>query len=426
MSLGAAHTQDLEPASAAGQKWLVVWLLSAGLAVDYLTRLGLYSVLPVLRKEMIASDLALGLLASSFPWTYGALSPVAGYVGDRFSRRGVLIASLVCWSIATALCGAATAAWQLIAMRVILAIGQVCYMPTAQAMIADFHGSSTRAKASGLYQAGSYVGIFLAGLPVAFLATHLGWRRMLLICGTAGLVLAVLMWKRLPSSGAAKSGGYAPADLPSVRSALALFRKPSLLLIAAAFSFAGITFWVLFTYLPMFVFDRYRLSLEAAAFQATFYMQFSAMVIMPVFGAVSDRLARGDARRRFLVCAIVSMLGIPALLAIGQSSRPAILIGGLVLFGIVMAGTDASWLPMLCNVTTPRQRATAYGILNTCGTLAGGMAAMLTAVIMSKVGLGSVISSLGLLFFLMAVLLILAGYVLLRRDAVGEDTRGLA
>ena len=72
----------------------------------------------------------------------------------------------------------------------------------------------------------------------------------------------------------------------SVREALSLLRVPSLLLITAAFALAGIAFWVLFTYLALFVYERYRVSLEAAAFQATFYMQFSAMLLMPVIGGL--------------------------------------------------------------------------------------------------------------------------------------------
>ena len=80
-------------------KWVAVGLLSAGLAADYLTRLGIYSVFPLLRKELIASDVVLGLVASSFPWTYGSLSPVAGYLGDRFSRRTVILSSIIGWSL---------------------------------------------------------------------------------------------------------------------------------------------------------------------------------------------------------------------------------------------------------------------------------------------------------------------------------------
>src|SRR3954470_19752768 len=108
-------------------KWLLVFLLSAGLALDYLARLALFSVLPPLKKDLALGDVALGLIASSFLWTYGLLSPIAGFVGDRFSRRTVLIVSLAGWSMITVLSGLVTNAWQLVAMRVLLAVTQVCY-----------------------------------------------------------------------------------------------------------------------------------------------------------------------------------------------------------------------------------------------------------------------------------------------------------
>jgi predicted MFS family arabinose efflux permease len=399
-------------------KWLAVGLLSSGLAADYLTRIGIYSVFPLLRKELIASDVALGLVASSFPWTYGLLSPVAGYLGDRFSRRTVILASVIGWSLAAGLCGLTRNVWELVALRVLLAVAQVPFMPTAQALVADLHGPETRGKASGLYQSGSYVGIFLAGLPAAAAATHFGWRTMLVLSGLLGIVLAAVMWRYLP---AGDRGTSEPSQTVSVREALALLRVPSLLLITAAFALAGIAFWVLFTYLALFVYERYHVSVETAAFQATFYMQVSAMLFMPVIGGLSDRWTRRDRRNRFFACGLVSLIGIPALMAVGGGSHPAVLIAGLIAFGIVMAGTDASWMPMLCYVTQPRQRATAYGILNTCSTLAGGTAAMMTALAMKAVGLGTVFFSLAGLFFLLAVLVVIAGVFFLKRDAVGEE-----
>jgi MFS family permease len=398
---------------------LVVGLLSAGLAEDYLTRIGIYSVFPLLRKELIASDVVLGLVASSFPWTYGLLSPVAGYLGDRFSRRTVILASMVGWSVAAALCGLARSAWELVALRVILAATQVAFMPTAQAMVADVHDHTTRAKASGLYQSGSYVGIFLAGLPAAAVATRLGWRMMLVLSGVVGLALAAVMSKYLRDGVRMKT--KAEVRQPSVREAIALLRMPSMLLITAAFSLTGIAFWVLFTYLALFVFERYGVSLEAAAFRATFYMQVSAMLLMPVVGALSDAWTRRDPRNRFLACGLVSLIGIPALIAVGSGNHQGFLIAGLIAFGLVMAGTDASWMPMLCYVTQRRQRATAYGILNTCSTLAGGTAAMVTALIMKRVGLGTVISSLAGLFLVLAALVVVAGFRFLTQDAVVTD-----
>jgi predicted MFS family arabinose efflux permease len=399
-------------------KWFAVVLLSAGLAVDYLSRVGIYSVFPLLRKELIASDLALALVASSFPWTYGLLSPVAGYLGDRFSRRTVILTSLVGWSIAAGLCGVARSAWELVALRVLLAATQVAFMPTGQALVADLHGQETRAKASGLFQSGSYAGIFLAGLPAAAVAMHFGWRMMLVFSGLLGLALAAVMWRYLPD-GQRMTLDHSRAV--SVREAIALLRVPSLALITAAFSLAGVSFWVLFTYLALFVYERYGVSLETAAFQATFYMQLSAMLLMPVVGGLSDRWTRRDRRNRFFACGLVSLLGVPALIAVGGGTHPVELIAGLIAFGAVMAGTDASWMPMLCYVTQPRQRATAYGILNTCSTLAGGTAAMVTALVMKRVGLGTVISSLAGLFLVIGALVVVAGVWFLERDAMAKE-----
>jgi predicted MFS family arabinose efflux permease len=236
---------------------------------------------------------------------------------------------------------------------------------------------------------------------------------MLILSGLVGILVAAMMWRYLPDG--RQIAVEAAAAPVSVREAIALLRMPALVLVTAAFALTGIAFWVLFTYLPLFVYERYHVSLEAAAFQATFYMQVSAMLLMPALGAISDAWTRRAPRNRFLACALVSLIGIPALLAVGLGSHPAVLIGGLIVFGAVMAGTDASWMPMLCTITQPRQRATAYGILNTCSTLAGGTAAMVTAIVMKRVGLGMVISSLAGLFLVLGALVIVAGVRYLTR-----------
>src|SRR5579872_5564170 len=103
-------------------KWTMCFVLSSGLGVDYQARLAINSVFPLLRKDLVMTDFQIGLTATLFLWTYGLLSPVAGYLGDRFSRRTVLVGSITCWNVVTILSALVTSPWQLIAMRMFLAL----------------------------------------------------------------------------------------------------------------------------------------------------------------------------------------------------------------------------------------------------------------------------------------------------------------
>jgi MFS family permease len=406
-------------------KWTMALLLSLGLAMDYQARVALNSIFPLLRKDLLMTDLQIGLTATAFLWTYGLLSPVAGYFGDRFPRRTVLIGSVTCWNVVTLLSGFVTSAWQLIAMRAVLALAQVCYVPTAQALVTDFHGKETQGKAIGIFQAGCYAGIFLAGLPAAYVATHLGWRMMFRLSGGIGLLLAGLMLalpgeKKDKARAAEHRGERSPQT--SVRGAISLLRIRSILAIMLAFALSSGAYWILFTYLPLFIYERHHLGLVEAAFLATFCMQVSAMVLDPLLGHVADKWSARNAKNRFWFCALAGLVGLPALTAVGLGSHVVILIAGLVLFGMASAGADVSWMPMLSYVTRKYQRATAFGYLNMAACLAGGLTATLTALLMKRYGLGLLIASGGMMFLLLALILLVAAHAFLYRDIVPEDS----
>lgn len=365
------------------------------------------------------TDAQIGLTATLFLWTYALLSPVAGYVGDRFSRRTVLVGSITCWNVVTLLSAVVTSPWQLIAMRIVLASAQVCYMPTAQALITDVHEKDTQGKAIGIFQAGCYVGIFFAGLPAAYVATHLGWRGMFLLSGAVGLTCAGLMLSLPGEKTGRVSATPAKGEVTqrtSVREAIFLFRKPSILAIMVAFALSAGAYWILFTFLPLFIYEHYHLSLEMAAFQATFYMQATAMVADPLLGHVSDKWSARNAKNRFFFCALAGFIGLPGLAAVGFGNHTVVLIMGLLLFGLASAGADVSWMPMLAYVTSKYERATAFGYLNMAACLTGGLTAMVAALTMKKYGLGPLIASGGVMFFLLALVLVVVGQVLLQRD----------
>lgn len=407
-------------------KWTVAILLSVGLAMDYEARVAINSVFPMLRRDLLMTNVQIGLTAGLFLWTYGLLSPLAGYTGDRFSRRTLLIGSVAFWSVATILSAFATSPWQLIAMRMALASAEVFYMPTALAFITDFHTKETQGKGVGIFQAGSYVGIFLAGFPAAYLATRVGWRGMLVLSGGAGLLCAGLL-SLLPrdeqNSGGARRTKRWHRPPTSIGQAISILRKTSILNIMLAFALFGGASWTVLTYLPLFIYDRYHFSLELAAFQATFYMQVTAMVSDPILGHISDAWSGRNAKNRFYFGALAGLAGLPALTAIGWGNHTIVLIVGLLLFGMASAAADVSWMPMLTYVTTKYQRATAFGYLNMASCLAGGLCAMLAGLMMKTFGLGVLFACGGGLLFLLAVVLIVTAHVTLPRDMISHTLR---
>ena len=76
-------------------------------ALNHADRQVVYTLLPSLQKEFGFSDTALGLIGALFLWIYGACSPIAGILGDRFSRVKLVVGSLVIWSTFTILSGLA-------------------------------------------------------------------------------------------------------------------------------------------------------------------------------------------------------------------------------------------------------------------------------------------------------------------------------
>jgi len=75
--------------------WLVVALLFFIGALNYLDRIMITTMRSSIIESMPMSEAQFGLLTSAFLWTYGILSPFAGFLADRFNRSRVVIISLL-------------------------------------------------------------------------------------------------------------------------------------------------------------------------------------------------------------------------------------------------------------------------------------------------------------------------------------------
>src|SRR5207237_74250 len=181
-----------EPPRIARAAWAVVGLLWVVALLNYFDRQLVTTMGRPIKAEFGIADAQFGLFSSVFLWVYGACSPVAGFVADRFGRRPVILGSLVVWSAATLATGCVGSFEAMLAARAVMGVSESFYIPAAVALIVDYHRGPTRSRATGLHLSGAYAGSILGGLG-GWLAESFGWRFGFLLFGAAGVGYALVL-----------------------------------------------------------------------------------------------------------------------------------------------------------------------------------------------------------------------------------------
>jgi MFS family permease len=366
--------------------WTLVALLWVVGMLNYLDRQVIFSLFPPIQKEFAATNTELGLLGTAFLWVYGLASPLGGWLADRFSRRWVVIAGLAVWSLVTWATGLATSFGALLAARALMGVSEACYLPAALAMISEAHSDRTRSLATGLHQSGLYAGIIVGGWGGGWMGEQYGWRSAFVALGAVGVAYAVVLALALRGGGAA--GGRAGA-IGGALGRLALI--PQFRVVFAYVALCALAFWVIYTWLPTYFYEKFGMSLGSAGFSATFYVQAASFAGILAGGAWSDRWIRSHIRARSLTPGIAFVVAAPFLFLSGGADSRWVVVAGLLVFGFARGCYDANLMPLVCQIVPADLRATAYGVLNMGGCLFGGLMAVLAGAFKDAIGIGGAI-----------------------------------
>ena len=359
--------------------WFVVALLVPVALLNYLDRQMLAAMKFSLMTDIpdIRSEANWGAILALFKWTYAFLSPVGGYLADRFSRRHVIAVSLVIWSAITWATGQVTTYDQLLLTRAVMGISEAFYIPAALALIADYHRGHTRSRAVGLHQMGMYVGVIIGGFSgYAADQPGLGWRWMFDACGLVGLAYAVPLFLMLRNAPPAENAS--PIEGPSPVQALReLLANRSFRLMVLYFTLPAMAGWIVRDWMPAILKTEFGIGQGQAGVSATLYWMVAAIVAALAGGWLADRWMRHTDRGRIYTSAIGMLVIVIAVVGVGYSPRTGLLsvaIGFLILFGLGWGLFDANNMPILCQITRPQLRATAYGLMNMVSISCGGLA----------------------------------------------------
>jgi MFS transporter, Spinster family, sphingosine-1-phosphate transporter len=358
---------------------VVVGLLVPVALLNYLDRQMLASMKFSVMHDIpdIALEANWGTILALFKWVYAFLSPIGGYLADRYSRRHVIAGSLLVWSAVTWTTGHVTTYEQLLATRALMGISEAFYIPAALALIADFHTGGTRSRAVGLHQMGIYVGVIIGGFG-GYVADHpgLGWRVAFDACGIAGIAYAVPLFFLLRNPVRPADAPHRPTTSP-LGALRELLGNGSFILLVLYFTLPALAGWIVRDWMPAILKAEFGIGQGLAGVSATIYWQSAAIVGAITGGWLADRWMQRTARGRIYVSAIGMALIVPAMFGVGyapQTGLLAVAVAFLILFGLGWGFFDSNNMPILCQVARPELRATGYGIMNFVSISCGGFA----------------------------------------------------
>lgn len=359
--------------------WLVVALLWVVALLNYMDRQMLSTMQDAMKFDIVELQKAeaFGALMAVFLWIYGIVSPFAGVVADRVSRKKLVVGSLFVWSAVTYLMGYASDFTQLYWLRALMGVSEALYIPSALSLIADWHEGKSRSLAIGIHMTGLYVGQAVGGFGATIAATF-SWHSTFYWFGIIGIAYSVILALLLhdkPKAVDAVAASPNPATLMKKES---LWRGLSVVLSTWAFWVILIYFavpslpgWATKNWLPTLFEKNLGLDMALAGPMSTITIAASSFVGVLLGGVMSDKWVLRNIRGRIYTSAIGLGMTIPALVLLGFGHSVVAVVGAGMLFGIGFGMFDANNMPILCQIISAKYRATAYGVMNMVGVFAG-------------------------------------------------------
>jgi MFS family permease len=253
------------------QEWYLVGILMLAFVISFIDRQVITLLVEPIRRDMDISDTGISLLMGfAFAIFYVTMGVPIARLSDSRSRKAIISAGMLMWSVATAICGLTRNFWQLFMARVGVGVGEATLTPAAYSMIADSFPAKKLGRAMAVYSTGVYVGAGLAGVlggwavqtiskagsvTLPILGTLHPWQLTFIIVSVPGLLLVAVMGLTVREPARKNVQTDTGGKAIPFRTVLAFMwlNKRTFGSIFVAYAFSGTAFYGYLSWIPEFI-----------------------------------------------------------------------------------------------------------------------------------------------------------------------------
>jgi ACS family D-galactonate transporter-like MFS transporter len=382
-----ANPAIVKPSSAQPwMRWSVLGLLTVAIIIAYVDRINLSSALPEMRKTFPLTPQASGILLSAFFWSYAALQPPAGWIIDRYGVKWPYAIAFFIWSLVSAATAMVSTLGGLIAVRILLGVGESVVTPASMRYIRTNFAEKERGLAIGIYMSGSKYGPAIGAPLAAYLISGYGWQLMFLLTGL-GCLLWLIPWVVLAPNDAGIATSQSDTASKTPASWRAILSTPVMWgTCVATFCYMYFVYFCM-TWMPTYFKERHGLSLTNSGWFT--FMSFGGMATMAILGGwAADRLiGKGynpvTVRKTFVIAGFVLAFSE----IIGAFTESASLTLFLAVFSLSGLGlTTANYWAVTQTLMPGGAIGRVAGLQNTAASVAGIAAPWITGSLVQKTG----------------------------------------
>lgn len=341
-------------------------ILTAVNLLNYLDRYVLSAVLPWIEEAFQLSDSQSGFLGSLFMLLYLLGSPIAGYIGDRRTRKYLVAGGVFLWSLATIGSGLVSSYNQLLVMRALVGVGEAGYATVAPSMIADLYSERRRGRMLALFYMAIPIGSALGYIVGGAVGEALGWRWAFIVAGAPGILMSVAAAAvPEPQRGARDEDDESRVELGLRRGLSRIVRSPvwwydTAGMAMGTFTAGGLAFWM-----PTYLVRHQQMTPEAAGTSLGLVLVVAGLVGTPLGGVLGDRAFERRSGGHLSLCATAMFASAPfiALIPLAPSAGQVLGLSFAALFLLALTVGPINAVLVGCVPATVRSTAVALNLL---------------------------------------------------------------